>query len=89
VPTVSQVQRDQQPQWVHAYRRAVGERIRARRVAAGATQIDLCYVTGVDRTTYQRFESGVSDPHLGELTLIAEALGTTVEDLVGVPFPPR
>lgn len=83
------MQSDQQPQWVHTYRRAVGERIRARRIAANATQIDLCYAVGVDRTTYQRFENGLSDPHLGELTLIAEALGTTVEDLVGVPFPPR
>jgi transcriptional regulator with XRE-family HTH domain len=83
------VKKDHQPQWARDYRRAVGERIRARREETGKTQIELCYATGVDRTTYQRFESGLSDPHLGELALIAYTLNTTVEFLTAAPRPPR
>lgn len=82
---------DQQPEWARAYRRAVGARIRARREHQNLTQIDLCHGVGVDRTTYQRFENGLSDPHLGELALIAAILETTVAALTDaqVPRPPH
>ena len=89
-PNVCRVISDQQPEWVHAYRRAVGSRLRARREHQNVTQIGLCLAVGVDRTTYQRWESGLSDPHLGELALLAAELETTVAELVCVdtPWPP-
>lgn len=75
---------DQQPEWVRDRRRAIGDRIRERRNEVNLTQIQLCYIVGVDRTTFQRFESGLSDPHLGELLLIAEALDISLDALVHV-----
>lgn len=86
--TVDQVQSDHQPEWVRAYRRAVGERLREWRIYRNRTQLDLCHSTGVDRTTYQRWESGESDPHLGELALLAAELGTTVSALVDTDRAP-
>lgn len=88
VVTVSQVHSDQQPEWVRAYRSAVGEHLRAWRLYRGRTQIDMCHATGVDRTTYQRWEAGLSDPRLGELALLATELGTTVPALVDVDRAP-
>lgn len=89
--SVCRVQSDLQPEWVLVYRRLVGERIRAQREARSRTQIDLSYVAGVDRTTYQKFESGLSDPHLGELALIAHELDIPLAELLPpeVPGPPR
>lgn len=74
---------------MHTYRQAVGTRLRLARKERHLTQIELCYIAGVDRTTYQRFESGLSDPHLGELALMARALGVTVADLVAEDRPPQ
>jgi transcriptional regulator with XRE-family HTH domain len=78
------VDSDQQPEWVRAYRRSVGDRIRQRRERANRTQNRLAEVCGVDRTTYQRWEYGLSDPSLGELAIIADEVGVSVADLVGV-----
>lgn len=85
--TVGRVQSDHQPDWVREYRRAVGDRLRDWRMYRNRTQIDLCHATGVDRTTLQRWEAGVSDPRLGDLALLAAELGTTVTALVDLERP--
>lgn len=79
--SVCRMPRDPQPDWVHDYRRAVGARIRALRMEANRPQTWVCEATGVDRTTFQRIESGRSDPRLGDLALIADALDTSVAEL--------
>lgn len=81
------MQNDHQPAWVRAYRRAVGDRIRAYRLAANFTQIDLSYACGIDRTTYQRIESGESDLRLGDLALIADAVGVPAWELLRTTAP--
>lgn len=79
------MEKDQQPDWVRAYRQAVGDRIRTRRRHQNLTQNELCHAVGVDRTTYQLIERGESDPRLGDLALIANQLQTTVAELVSQP----
>lgn len=39
-------------------------------------------MTNIDRRTYQRIESGESDPRYGDLLRIAAALETELADLV-------
>lgn len=81
--------RDPLPDWVLAYRRTVGHRIAARRRELRRPQTWVCETTGVDRTTYQRIEAGLSDPRLGQLVLIAAALDVPLAQLVegGAPRP--
>lgn len=82
--SVCRVQRGDQPQWVRDYRRALGARIRDLRMRANLTQLALCEATGVDRITLQRVEAGTSDARIGELALIARAVGVSIADLVTV-----
>ncbi|MFE1903795.1 helix-turn-helix domain-containing protein [Streptomyces gardneri] len=72
----------EQPPWVHDRRRALGRRIRDLRILRGHTQEDLVEMANIDRRTYQRIESGESDPRYGDLLLIADAIGVPVVELV-------
>jgi transcriptional regulator with XRE-family HTH domain len=61
--------------------RAVGERLRAARSAAGLTQAGLERAAGVAPTTVIRFERGEATT-VGDLVRLAAALGVPVRDLL-------
>lgn len=73
---------DPPPDWVPARRRAIGDRVRAARVAAGLTQEDVAGRCGLDRKTVNRLEQGHTSPLLDHLLLIADAIGVPLADLV-------
>lgn len=70
------------PAWVIARRRAIGDRIRAARSAAGYTQEQIALRIGMDRATYNRIEQGHSAALVDSLILIADAIGVPLSDLV-------
>jgi transcriptional regulator with XRE-family HTH domain len=70
-----------QPEWVPAARRAVGDRIRVRRLHQNMTQESLAYAAGIDRSTIQRMEVG-HKMKLSHLLLVAHALRVHVVDLL-------
>jgi len=70
-----------QPQWVLDARRAVGDRIRVRRLWLNMTQESLAYEAGLDRSTIQRMEAG-AESKLSHLLLVAHALRVHVTDLL-------
>lgn len=89
-PSVGRVPRDPLPEWVLDYRRSLGDRIRTTRKDRNRTQRWLIERTGIDRSTYQRFESGLSDPHISDIALIAHFLDVDIGDLVrGQHWPPQ
>jgi transcriptional regulator with XRE-family HTH domain len=64
----------------------VGQRIRARRLVQEKTQQLLASQAGVTQNAIFRLEIGNTNPQLSTLRAVAEALGTTVRELVcGVP----
>jgi transcriptional regulator with XRE-family HTH domain len=69
------------PQWILDARRAVGDRIRIRRLHLNMTQESLAYEAGLDRSTIQRMEGG-SEMKLSHLLLVAHALRLHVVDLL-------
>lgn len=69
------------PQWILDARRAVGDRIRVRRLHLNMTQETLAYTAGIDRSTLQRMEGG-SEMKLSHLLLVAHALRVHVVDLL-------
>lgn len=73
---------DPPPPWVLARRTAIGEHIRTARLAANLSQLALAERVGVDHKTVHRVEYGTSDPTLGLLLLIAEAVEVPLADLV-------
>ncbi|MFD9047703.1 helix-turn-helix domain-containing protein [Streptomyces zaomyceticus] len=72
----------EQPPWIHDQRRRLGRRIRDLRIQRGHTQEVVVEMTHIDRRTYQRIESGESDPRYGDLLRIAEVLRVPLADLV-------
>lgn len=62
----------------------VGRRIRIRRRAQGLPQSELARAARITTSMVSRFESGKRRPALGALGRIAELLGTTLEELVGL-----
>jgi transcriptional regulator with XRE-family HTH domain len=80
---------DPVPEPVVAYRRAVGERIRTARRAAGLTQEQLAERTDLSRNTIGNTERGNYSPRLDSLAMIAAAVRVPVSVLVdtGVPLP--
>jgi XRE family transcriptional regulator, fatty acid utilization regulator len=62
--------------------RGVGERVKARREAAGLTQSRLERAAGLPPTTVTRLERGERDVEVYELRLIAEVLGADLGDLI-------
>ena len=70
------------PEWVLTRRRAIGARIRARRVERKLSQEKLGDLAGLDRKTVNRIEQGTHSTLIDHLLLIAEALETPLADLV-------
>lgn len=73
----------EQPPWLVQERRAIGERVRARREYANLTQEQLEEAAGVTRLTLQKIESGATDARISWLLRIARALDVHVLDLLG------
>ncbi|OII63100.1 hypothetical protein BJP40_26045 [Streptomyces sp. CC53] len=70
------------PPWTLARRQVIGQRIRRARLDASLTQMRLADLCGVDHRTIHRIEYGVSDPRLGLLLQISQAVGVPLADLV-------
>jgi transcriptional regulator with XRE-family HTH domain len=70
-----------QPQWIIDARRAVGDRIRVRRLHQNMTQESLAHTAGLDRSTIQRMEAG-AEMKLSHLLHVAHALRVHVVDLL-------
>lgn len=58
-------------------------RLRDRRKTAGLSQAEAAARSAVTLRTWQRWEAGDSRPHAGFLARMADALDTTVEELLG------
>lgn len=58
------------------------ERLNMLRKAAGITQPDLAEMCEVSPDTLRRWEWGKQEPRLGELLLLAKALGVDIGELV-------
>lgn len=71
-----------QPEWVLARRRLLGDRIRAARVEAKLTQEMLGELSGIDRQSINRIEQGHAAARIDSLFRIAEALDVDLADLV-------
>lgn len=76
---------DQLPDWVLARRRAVGDRIRHKRMQRNMTQERLAERCGLDRKTINRIEGAITSPLLDHLLLIAHELGTPLAALFEEP----
>ncbi|MFJ2569006.1 helix-turn-helix domain-containing protein [Streptomyces halstedii] len=70
------------PQWVIDARRAIGDRIRIRRIEIGWTQQRLYEAAGLPRNTLQRMEAG-EEMKVSHLLRVADALRVHVRDLLG------
>ena len=74
----------------------IAQNIQATRLAAHMTQEQLAEAVGVSRQTVAKWESGETSPDLEHASALAEALGTSLDDLVsfddggrGIGAPPR
>ncbi|GAB3566649.1 helix-turn-helix transcriptional regulator [Spelaeicoccus albus] len=63
-------------------RERVAANIRARRIEAGLSQEQLAKLAGVERKTINRTEAIRTSPRIDVLGAIAEALNSSVEDLI-------
>lgn len=70
------------PDWVFTRRRDIGVRLRAARLHAGLTQLQLGERIGRDHRTVHRWEYAARVPNLVDLLLIADALDIPLADLV-------
>ncbi|MBQ1116584.1 helix-turn-helix transcriptional regulator [Streptomyces sp. C3-3] len=68
--------------WILDARRAIGDRVRVRRIHLDMTQERLAEAAEIDRSTLQRIEYG-EEAKISHLLLIARALRVHVRDLLG------
>lgn len=66
----------------------IGERIRTIRKAKGLTQKDLAVLSGTSEITVRQYETGKRQPRIEQLILIADALGVSSGELIGVDDSP-
>lgn len=62
----------------------IGDRIRELRTQKGLSQRQLGEATGVTQGAIGHIENGNKEPSLQLAVLLADALGTTVNDLVSI-----
>lgn len=63
---------------------ALGEKVRELRLKLGWNQVTLAKKADVPQATVSRIERGkVTQPKIGQLQKLAEALGTTIDYLMG------
>lgn len=65
------------------------ERLRARRSAAGITQTALARRAHLTLTYVGRLEASGAAPGIDTVGRLADALGTTIHDLLPLPTPPE
>ena len=63
----------------------LGERITAARKAQGLTQTQVAEALGIAQQTLAHYEGGKLRVAVAQLAPLAQTLGVSVEDLVGVP----
>lgn len=68
--------------WLLTERRAIGDRIRVRRLHDNRTQESVFLAADVSRSTYQAIEAGATDARISTLMRIAHVLGVHVTDLL-------
>lgn len=73
---------DPMPDWVPARRREIGARLRAARLHANLTQLQLAERIGRDHRTVHRWEYAERIPSLEDLLLLAHVLDVPLADLV-------
>ena len=56
--------------------------VRAARLAAGVSQEELAFRAGIDRTYASQIERAIANPSLGITCAVADALGSTLIDLL-------
>ena len=61
----------------------LGENLYRWRRAKGYTQEQMANLFGVHRTTYTKYETGVTDPPLDMLCRMADFFGCTIDSLLG------
>lgn len=61
----------------------IAQRIRDRRLKQGIRQDDLAVLSGLTQSQISRYEAGVSSPAIPVLRVLAQALDTTIEYLLG------
>lgn len=62
----------------------LGDKVKELRLKLGWKQVTLANKSGIPQATISRIESGgVSQPKMGQLQKLAEALGTTIDYLAG------
>ena len=59
-----------------------GENLRAYRLLARMTQLDLARATGITRSAVNNYEAGKSEPSFAVLCRFADILGVDITDLV-------
>ena len=62
--------------------KVLGQRIRAIRRARGFTLVQLAGATGMSRTTISAIECGQRKLRISQLTAIADALGTDINEIL-------
>lgn len=68
--------------WLLQERRAIGDRIRVRRLHQDMTQETVFLAARVSRSAYQEIEAGRADARITTLIRIARVLGVHVTDLL-------
>lgn len=63
---------------------ALGDAIRRTRLAGGISQEDLAHRSGLDRSYMSSIERGMQNPGIVLVMQIAQALGVTGAELLGV-----
>ncbi len=68
---------------------ALGRRIAERRKALGITQVQLAETLGIAQQTMAHYEGGVSRIAVETLTQLSNALGVSLEEMIGSSASPR
>lgn len=64
------------------------ERLKELRLKNNLLQKDVAEKLGINRTTYVKYETGVTEPDFRTLVLLAELFGTTTDYLLGKDCDP-
>lgn len=64
-------------------KKALGNEIKRRRIAAGISQQKFASMLNMNRTRIREIENGTGNPQLSTLLRIASGLGTTLPNLFG------
>lgn len=63
----------------------IGTNIKTARKNAGLSQVQLAQKAGITKAAISRYESGLRKPRAEHLKAMAEALGISTDELLGIP----